>query len=539
MGKRNSAFIGFTIILLLLLQSITSFASEDRERVIAHGGGVYQGYETTNSVEALNQAIRNGYKMIELDMELSSDGRIIMLHDWDRTANHYFGSSFPRKLSYNQFLRLSVHGVLEVLTFEKLARILEKNPDIRIVTDTKGDNIALLAEIKESWPDLIDRFLPQIYDYDQWREVHDLGYKDIILTLYAMAELNPDQVASFAAEHGIYAVTMPDYLADRGICKSLSDRGIIVYVHPVSDYETARKYMRRGAYGVYSGSLLPSEFDGIEAGYYLTVQDADGTAVKLTDERVDDWQELKLHGQKPSETVLFEIDQSGQSADELTVAELEYGEHKLSVRIFDTAGCKGTLSYCLWKDARGLRVLHNKYEYRLDTAGRGKDFHTVMQDVGVSDGVREILEQSLIAKEGEYNFYHHGNREAYMNGEEHLTVQEGSGGKLMLPLGTTLQRLGASSVTMSKGKDITILHNGEKSMIMANTSILRKGFRLTRLKTPVVLYLNKSMAGGEFYREVTGRAYLEKDGMVILLPDAAEPDGALKAQLLQAADKLF
>lgn len=539
MGKRNSAFIVFTIILLLLLQSMTSFASEDKERVIAHGGGAFQGYETTNSVEALNQAIRNGYKMIELDMELSSDGRIIMLHDWDRTATHYFGSSFPRKLSYNQFLQLSVHGVLEVLTFEKLARILDKNPDIRIVTDTKGDNIALLTEIKESWPKLMNRFLPQIYDCDQWRGVHDLGYKDIILTLYAMAELNPDQLAAFAVEHGIYAVTMPDYLADKGICKILSDRGITVYVHPISDYETAQKYMRQGAFGVYSGSLIPSEFDGIEAGYYLTVRGEDGTAVKLTDERIDDWKELKLHGQKPSETVLFAIDQSSQCADEQTFSELGNGEHKLSVSIFDAMGCKGTLSYFLWKDTQGLRILHSKYEYRLDTAGGGKDFHTVMREAGVTDEVSEILEQSLIAKEGEYAYYHHGNRETYMNGEEHMTTQKGSGGKLLLPLGTTLQRLGASTVTMSKDKDITIIHNGEKSMIMANTNLLRKGFRLTRLKTPVTLYLNKSMAGGEFYREITGRAYLEKDGIVILLPDTAEPNGALKDRLLQAAGKLF
>lgn len=539
MRYKSLAFIGLTIILLLLLQSTISFASEEKERVIAHGGGIYRGYETTNSVEALNQAIRNGYKLIELDMVLSSDGKIIMLHDWDRTATHYFGSSFPRKLSQSQFLSLSVHGTLEVLTFDKLAIILKKNPDVRIVTDTKDDNLALLTAIKEMYPDLINRFLPQIYDYDQWREVKNLGYTDIIFTLYAMAEPDSGRIASFVKEHGLYAVTMPDYLAERGLCKKLSEAGIIIYVHPIADYETALAFMNQGAYGIYSGSLQPSEFDGIEAEYYLTTTEKGGQDVKLTDHRIADWKQLKLSGEKPGETVLFEIDKSGVPANDQNFKDLEPGKHTLTVKVFNQKECKGALTYYLWRDADGYRVLHKKYEYRLDTAGREKDFHTVMRDRGVSNEVREILEQSLIAKEGEHSFYYNGNPEAFRTGEEYLTVQKTSFGKLLLPLGTTLQRLGASSVYMSKDKDITILYNTEKSMIMANTGILRRGFRLTRLKMPVVLYLNKSMAGGEFYKEITGRAFVEKEGRLIILPGNAEPDEALKEQLLKAADKLF
>jgi hypothetical protein len=556
--QKASVFIGLTLILLLLQTSVI-FAAEEQtafavnpegiaeteiqephyEKVIAHGGGIYQGYETTNSVEALNHAIKNGYQIIELDMELSSDHKIIMLHDWDRTTMHYFGTNFPRKLSQSQFMNLSVYGALEVLTFDKLAAILKKNPDIRIVTDTKGDNLELLTVIKDKYPNLIDRFIPQIYDYDQWSAVKALGYKDIIFTLYAMAELDTRKLTTFVKNHDIYAVTMPDYLAERGICRQLSDEGIIIYIHPVSNYEAALQYMSCGAYGVYSGSLLPEEFDGIETSYYLTVTNPDGSVTKLTDDRINDWKELKLRGQKPGETVLYEVDQSGQIANEQTFIELEQGKHTLMVKLFDQRACKGILTYYLWKDTDTLRVLHKKYEYRLDTAGQEKDFQTIMEDKGVPEEVREILGQSLIAKEGECSFYYNGNPETYMNGEELLAVQKGSYGKLLLPLGTTIQKLGADAVTMNKGKDITIMYNNEKSMVQANTSIIRRGFRLTRLKAPVVLYLNKAMAGGEFYKEITGRDYLEKDGLIILLPGVARSDEAWKDQLLNTAGKLF
>jgi hypothetical protein len=162
-----------------------------------------------------------------------------------------------------------------------------------------------------------------------------------------------------------------------------------------------------------------------------------------------------------------------------------------------------------------------------------------MQDQGISEEVKDIMEHSLIAKEGEYAFYNNGILENYMNGEEFLTPQKGGYGKLLLPLGDTLRALGAESVTMGKGRDITIIYNGEKIMIMAESSIVRRGFMIERLYNPVVLYLNKAMAEGEFYRNITGRNYLEEDGVTVILPAGAKPDKKMEAQLILAAGKLF
>ena len=162
-----------------------------------------------------------------------------------------------------------------------------------------------------------------------------------------------------------------------------------------------------------------------------------------------------------------------------------------------------------------------------------------MQDRGISEEVRDILEHSLVAKEGEYAFYNNGILENYMNGEEFLTAQKGGYGKLLLPMSDTLRALGAESVIMGKSRDITIVYNHEKIMIMAETSIIRRGFMITRLNYPVTLYLNKAMAGGEFYRNITGRDSLERDGVTVILPSGAKSDMKLGEQLIAAAEKLF
>ncbi len=544
--KRYSAALRIAVItLILIITRITTASADDLqeniyEKIIAHGGSTYHGYETTNSVEAINHAIQSGYKIIELDMELSSDKKIIMLHDWDRTAMHYYNTSFPKKISQKSFAKLSVHGKLEVLTFDKLAEILENNSDIRIVTDTKGNNLELLSIIKKEYPTLVKQIIPQIYDYDQWAIVKQMGYSDIIFTLYAMDDIEEEKLISFVKKNDIYAVTMPDYLVERGYCSSLSEQGIKVYVHTVSDYEDALQYMEQGSYGVYSGILLPEEFTGFEKDCYLAVRDDNGTVNKLTDDKIDSLTDLIIHGIKDDETAYFFIDGSDQSVDDVTLSGLSTGKHELKVKIFRDEIFRGDINYFIYKDGDKFRILHKKYEYRLDEAKEEKEFTSAMIDGKVPQEISDILKSSLIAKKGEYIFYLEGKPKCYMNGDDVFPVREGSFGKLLMPLSTTAQCLGADSVTMSRDNDISIINNNEKSMIMINSSLLRKGFaRPVKMSMPVVLYLNKAMASGEFYKHLTGRNFIEKEDLIIFLPHKMKIASGMENSIINAANNLF
>ncbi len=534
-------FAGIAVAALFLNQISFSFAEENQdsyEKVIAHGGGAYKGYETSNSVDAVKNSIKNGYKMIELDMDISSDNHIVMIHDWDRTTKNYFGTTFEKKITQKKFLKLTVYEKFEVLTFEKLAEILKENKEIRIITDTKGNNLELLTKIAEEYPDMVSRIIPQIYDYDQFDKVKALGYSDIIFTLYAMAEIDTAKLTTFVIENGIYAVAMPDYLAERGYCSKVAKAGVKVYVHPVSDFENAQDYMKLGAYGVYSGNLLPEEFSGLEKDCYLAVNNGNGTMKKLSDSRVDGLQELLVHGLKTGESASYYLDGSVQSCNQEMLSALEDGKHKLTVKISAQGKLLGSLDYFLWKDAGNYRVVHKKYEYRLDTAEQRKDFSSIMEENKVPEKIAELLEHSIVAKNGEHAYYANGVAENYMNGEEFLPVQKNYG-KLMLPLSTTLKQLGAESVSMGNTKDITVQFRNEKYMVMADTCLIRKGFIITRINMPVVLYLGRAMAGGEAIRIITGREYLEKDDLIILLPEGATTDTGLNAELIKAAGLLY
>jgi len=74
---------------------------------------------------------------------------------------------------------------------------------------------------------------------------------------------------------------------------------------------------------------------------------------------------------------------------------------------------------------------------------------------------------------------------------------------------------------------------------MADTNLIRNGMRITRLKQPVVLYMNKAMAGGEFYQHIAGITYFEEDDLILLIPGDLHPDKSSRYQMIQAAEKLF
>lgn len=65
--------------------------------LIAHAGGGIDGVKYTNSKEALLQSIDTGYRLIEIDLLVSSDGEILGAHDWERYIGQLITTETPPK----------------------------------------------------------------------------------------------------------------------------------------------------------------------------------------------------------------------------------------------------------------------------------------------------------------------------------------------------------------------------------------------------------------------------------------------------------
>jgi hypothetical protein len=93
------------------------------------------------------------------------DRQWVCLHDWHSSLIDGDGT----QLTYAEFQnRNAASPELELCTLDTLADWLRKNPGPRVLLDPKGDALELARVIAGSYPDLRDRFIPQIFQPDDY-----------------------------------------------------------------------------------------------------------------------------------------------------------------------------------------------------------------------------------------------------------------------------------------------------------------------------------------------------------------------------------
>ncbi|WP_276374159.1 glycerophosphodiester phosphodiesterase family protein [Chryseolinea sp. H1M3-3] len=129
-----------TIFLLipLLVHSAINFSVQDHEKnykLIAHRGGVVEDKHAENSIEALQEAMKRNYWMIEVDIRETKDGIAITQHDGDfkRFYNH---DRKVGEMTLSEIKKLrSSPGNASPLTFEELVKMCKGN--LHLMLDTK------------------------------------------------------------------------------------------------------------------------------------------------------------------------------------------------------------------------------------------------------------------------------------------------------------------------------------------------------------------------------------------------------------------
>jgi len=112
------------------------------EVFIAHGGGSIDGNTSTDSLEAVESSIARGYRMIELDLQVTTDGYLVAAHDWksfrQRTGRGPEAIN-DEPLSLAQFKSNPIDGRYTPLDEDLIRTIFLKHPELVLVTDKIRD----------------------------------------------------------------------------------------------------------------------------------------------------------------------------------------------------------------------------------------------------------------------------------------------------------------------------------------------------------------------------------------------------------------
>lgn len=250
--------IAISSVILSLACTGRSSVTDLPPQLVAHSGGIGNHRTYTNSLEALDNSVARGYSVIEVDLSWTSDQHLVLLHDWGHEFEKLFSRS-PDRLTLAQFRLLqSVHG-LSHLDLEGLAGWMVDNPGVLIVTDIKEHNIDGLRLIEEKYPEHRRQIVPQIYHPGSYLEVREMGYPQVIFSLYR-SNLTDQEVLDFSTENPLFAVTMPARRAMEGtLAAGLAARSVRVFAHTVNDHPTADMLQSKGVYGVYTDWLTPRD----------------------------------------------------------------------------------------------------------------------------------------------------------------------------------------------------------------------------------------------------------------------------------------
>lgn len=193
---------------------------------VAHAGGGYNNQTYTNSIEALNFN-KNKFNLFEIDFYLNKNDQLICTHN----AEDQF-------IDLNKFIKKYKYTPC---TLETLNKWLINNPNKKIVTDVKTNNLKALKKIKKEIADFDEKFIPQIYYPKEYEDVKNLGYKKIIWTLYRLDGNQKDlnYILTNLKKMDIFSVTMPERFVLQGYANEISEININTYVHTIN---TKKRY---------------------------------------------------------------------------------------------------------------------------------------------------------------------------------------------------------------------------------------------------------------------------------------------------------
>lgn len=269
--KLNLNFFSFVIIFLMLVSIFilynffyTSKSENKFHKInlrVAHAGGVFNKNVYTNSIEALDLNSKY-FDLFELDLKLTSDRKIVCIHDWEENVINVFGKKFETNPpSYREFTSfVKKNKKFKNCTAETLNIWLNQNDKKYIITDVKDyeNNYEVLKKLKKKIKNADQRIIPQIYSLNNYNKIKSLGYKRIIYTLYMQPFNEKKIIESLNLRNlNLFAITLPKNWIKKGLGLKIKEKfKFKIYTYTINDMSELLELKLLGVDEIYTQTLF-------------------------------------------------------------------------------------------------------------------------------------------------------------------------------------------------------------------------------------------------------------------------------------------
>lgn len=231
------------VLCLVCAASFTAVAwhfSELTPATVAHAGGAYRGNLYTNSMEALDNSYRKGFRHFELDLLVNQEGNIVCgYHSKKGTRNDPGTTPCTGKLLQDWLLA---------------------RPGTSIITDTKGSTKQLYKAILKMSEPVKEQIIVQTYKKSDYKAAKIFGFDRLYLSFYRHPDKEEENIALLKErQRDFEAVVIPHrkILTTGTKIRGLIEKHTDIYIHTINDRDTKRRIQKKYKYGVYTDTLTP------------------------------------------------------------------------------------------------------------------------------------------------------------------------------------------------------------------------------------------------------------------------------------------
>lgn len=198
------------------------------DRYIAHAGGEINDIKSTNSKEALDANYKKGFRLFELDIIKTSDGKLVAAHDWKMWARFtdYNGSLPP---THQEFLKHKIYGDYTTLDMDGINAWFKAHSDAILITDKLNDPIQFADKFVAK-----DRLIMELFSIMSIDEASRHGIQPMI-SQEPLLKLKGDKVNFLKVNNVKYAAVSRRIISSQTkLLQLLRENGIKVYVYNVN-----------------------------------------------------------------------------------------------------------------------------------------------------------------------------------------------------------------------------------------------------------------------------------------------------------------
>ena len=280
-GKGLTALAMAIMLGVSAVQPVWAADWQKGNALIAHAFGEVDNKIETNSREAFINAWNNGFRVVEGDFTYTSDGVLVLRHDFEKDGS-YTRLEIPtdkdQVMDSKTFMETPVIYEQTPLRAVDLMYLMLEYPDMYLVTDTKDtDKATVQRQFRDlvgiaknmGHPEILDRVILQLYNKEMIKWIREIyKFENWIFTLYLYNNPDYDDIASYCVKNGIDTVTLHVDRATKENISKLKAKGLKVYAHTTNRYLTMKGLLDVGVDGIYTDRIKPYELHwiGVENG---------------------------------------------------------------------------------------------------------------------------------------------------------------------------------------------------------------------------------------------------------------------------------